>query len=94
MQLHLTEDAKKDYEEAKKWYDEIDEELGDYFETVIEDALFRVIENPVRNQIIAGDTRKAVVQKFPFNLFYIISDKSIVVTAILHQRRNPKHWTR
>lgn len=94
MQLHLTEDAKKDYEEAKKWYDEIDEELGDYFETVIEDALFRVIVNPVRNQIIAGDTRKAVVQKFPFNLFYIISDKSIVVTAILHQRRNPKHWTR
>lgn len=94
MQLNLTEEAKKDYQEAKKWYDEIDPELGDYFESVIEGALHRMIENPVRNQIISGDTRKAVVQKFPFNLFYIISDKSIVVTAILHQRRNPKHWTR
>lgn len=36
MQLNLTEEAKKDYQEAKKWYDEIDPELGDYFESVIE----------------------------------------------------------
>lgn len=94
MQLHLTEEAKKDYQEAKKWYNEIDSELGEYFESIIEEALNRVIESPVQNQRVSGDTRKAVVNKFPFNLFYLISDETIVVTGILHQRKNPKHWER
>lgn len=94
MRLQLTEEARKDYLEAKEWYEEIDSELGKYFESVIETSLNKVKANPIQNQKISGDTRKAVVQKFPFNLFYIISNDLIVVTAILHQRRDPKHWQR
>ncbi|SMO69573.1 type II toxin-antitoxin system RelE/ParE family toxin [Gracilimonas mengyeensis] len=94
MKLRFTEAAKKDYQEAKSWYEEIDPDLGSYFEATIDEALGRVKNNPMQYQEISGDTRKTVILKFPYNLFYLISDNTIVITALLHHRRDPEQWKR
>ncbi|HBX66718.1 MAG TPA: hypothetical protein DEG32_11375 [Balneolaceae bacterium] len=86
--------AREDYQEAKKWYSEIDQHLGEHFESSIDHALRRVLENPVQFPIVSGDTRQALVRRFPFSVFYIIDEFNIVITAILHHRRNPKHQNR
>ncbi|WP_421773073.1 type II toxin-antitoxin system RelE/ParE family toxin [Gracilimonas sp.] len=94
--LYFTDAAKEDYLEAKAWYTEIEGVLGEYFESAIDHTIQRILDNPLEFPIILGDTRKALVKHFPFNIFFINikSDNSIVITAVLHHRRNPKHWTR
>ncbi|MGN8226706.1 type II toxin-antitoxin system RelE/ParE family toxin [Gracilimonas sp. BCB1] len=90
--LHFTDAAKEDYLEAKAWYTEIKDVLGDYFESAIDHTIQRILANPLEFPIITGSTRKALVTHFPFNIFFINikSENSIIITAVLHHRRNPK----
>jgi plasmid stabilization system protein ParE len=38
------------------------------------------------------ETRRAVVRRFPFGVFYKVEEASIVVVAVMHGSRHPKQW--
>ena len=42
--------------------------------------------------LVYKQLRRANVRRFPYGVFYQIKDKSIIVVAILHARRAPRHW--
>lgn len=41
---------------------------------------------------IRGKTRRGLVRRFPFGIFYIIEPDLIAVTACMHGRRDPQRW--
>jgi plasmid stabilization system protein ParE len=38
--------------------------------------------------------RRALLQRFPYAVYFILDDQIIVILAILHQRRDPAVWKR
>ena len=77
---------------SKLWYDEQHEGLGARFVAEV-DATFRRIEaNPMAFSLVRGKLRRALVQRFPFGVFYVLTEPHIVVAAVLHAARDPRLW--
>jgi toxin ParE1/3/4 len=36
--------------------------------------------------------RRARVRRFPYGVFYLVTDSTIVVVGVLHGRRSPRQW--
>jgi hypothetical protein len=60
------------------------------------DCCYRHIQNKgSSNTFPLADhgTRKFVLQRFPFNIFYLSRETEIVVVAVAHQKRRPGYWS-
>jgi len=88
----LHEYAQEDYEASLKWYEERSEQATDNFIMAINEALQLICENPTRWNNKYKDCYEFRLKKYPFTIVYIIEDASqkIVVSAIYHNKRNPK----
>lgn len=42
--------------------------------------------------VVHRQTRRALLRRFPYGLYYRIVDDQIVVVACMHGRRNPRRW--
>ncbi len=93
-QIVLTPPAQDDFLESLKWYSQQQEHLEARFHAAVVETVDLIAENPYLFSERRKAVRVAVVQKFPFLLFYKVEVPSqrIVVLAILHQSRDPKIW--
>ena len=55
-------------------------------------ALRRAGEAPHRYPMTLHGTRRIVLDRFPFNLFYRVTGDEVVVVAVAHQKRRPGYW--
>ena len=83
--------ASADVREAAFWYEAKREGLGSEF--VLElDALYdRIAQHPLQFPEIGEGTRRAVLRRFPYAV-YFVADDAPVVLAVLHQHRKPQTW--
>jgi hypothetical protein len=81
-----------DIQEAKIWYKEQKEGLEGEFAFAIEKAIEQILKTPSAYSTRYKNIRIAHPKKFPYNIhFYIDEDlKTVVFTAIVHNKRNPK----
>ena len=42
--------------------------------------------------VIRRDTRRALLERFPYSLLYRIVHEQVVVVACFHAKRHPKRW--
>jgi len=93
-QVVLTPPAQNDFMESLKWYSEQQEHLEERFYAAVVETIGLIAENPRLFVERKKSVRVAVVQKFPFLIFYQeeVAKQRVVVLAILHQSRNPKIW--
>jgi len=54
--------------------------------------LAAIESNPLQYQIIEGETRRAMLHRFPYGVMYVVSDHELLIVACLHARRNPARW--
>lgn len=92
MRLIVRPEAARDLNEAFLWYEAQRLGLGDEFLLEIESAFNNIQTNPTDYRVIYRDTRRALVRRFPFCVFFRISGETIVIVACLHGRRHPKQW--
>jgi toxin ParE1/3/4 len=90
--LLMRREAEADVEEAYRWYEARRESLGADFLLCVENTLSRIDENPLLFSLIHKDIRRAVVHRFPYGVFFRLVEKSIVVLAVFHARRDPRGW--
>lgn len=86
------EEAEQDIDEAAKWYEKQSKGLGFDFLAEVEKKGLLVESNPFLFVKIYKSLHRAVVERFPFNIFYLIEGKSIIVVAVIHGTRHPKKW--
>lgn len=53
-----------------------------------------VLEQPETFPALHRQTRRALVRRFPYALFFRMVDERIVFVACFHVRRNPGVWKR
>lgn len=90
--VQLREEADGDLAEAASWYEQQQVGLGHAF---LDEALiaFRLIAaQPLIYPIVHRNTRRALMHRFPFGIFFRVESSCIVVLAVMHGSRHPYHW--
>ncbi len=90
--VQLREEADGDLAVAASWYEQQRVGLGHEF---LDEALsaFRLIaKQPLIYPIMRRNTRRALMHRFPFAIFYRVENSHIIVVAVMHGSRHPYHW--
>jgi plasmid stabilization system protein ParE len=92
FELRLRAEAEFDLAEAALWYEEQAAGLGGQFLDETLAAFVSITEMPLACQVIYRNTRRFLIHRFPFGIYYRVEENTIVVVAIMHGSRNPLRW--
>ncbi len=90
--LLVRKEAEEDIRQAYEWYEEKHKNLGIAFIDEIESKLIGIAEHPDSYTEVKSGVRRALCNRFPYAIYFQKNTDSIVVIAVLHQRRNPVLW--
>jgi toxin ParE1/3/4 len=87
-------DAHAEFEAAVEWYEAKAAGLGERFVSYVDEVLQLVEETPGGFPIWNVDPRfrRAVVERFPYLVFYRDLADRIEVVAVAHGAREPGYW--
>ena len=77
---------------AAQWYRERSKLAADAFLVELDRAVERIAENPQMYSPYVRDTRRYLLQRFPFYLVYRELSEKLEILAIAHGRRKPGYW--
>jgi len=92
IKLLIRHKAKLDIKDAHNWYESQREGLGDIFLKDFASCINFICENPKSYPVILTEIRRALLKKFPYNVFYLFSKNKVVILACFHSKRNPNTW--
>jgi toxin ParE1/3/4 len=82
--------AEQDLKEAINWYNLQVEGLGNKFINYVDRKLTEIVLNPLQYQVRYKNLRMTLLEKFPYNIHFTVSDNIIIVHSFYHTGRNPK----
>ena len=91
-QLSVRKEAESDLREAYSYYESCRKNLGSDLLLCVEAIFERIKRNPNQYRILFKNIRRVTVQRFPYCIYYVIQNNSVVVLAVLHARKNPISW--
>jgi plasmid stabilization system protein ParE len=92
--IRSSEPASDEFDEAVRWYEARRSGLGGEFFDAVVATLSRITDNPDIGTAISADgqTRRAMVARFPYQIVYRLRPTEIVIVAIAHLKRRPDYW--
>jgi plasmid stabilization system protein ParE len=93
-EIRLRPEAEQDLADAAAWYEEHRPGLGQEFLNEARSAFSAIAEMPSMYGAIHRSTRRALMHRFPFGIFYRVEKDCVVVLAVLHGSRHPRRWKR
>lgn len=90
----FTPEAADDVAEAYAWYEEREPGLGEDFLRCVEACLLLVLRNPRLFPCALDDFRRALIRRFPFEIFYEPTPEGLVIYSVFHCSQDPGKWRR
>ena len=78
--------------DGRRWYDERRSGLGGAFAMAVSKAVAGIVEDPLTYPRVHGETRRALVKRFPYAVYFRVLPDELVVLAVMHGRRHPRYW--
>jgi len=88
----LRREAQLDLEEAALWYDDQQTGLGERFSAELKRVLQRISESPFQFPHIDRGIRRGLLQRYPYAVYFTVSQETVIVLAVLHQSRDASRW--
>lgn len=92
MRVSFHPRARDEAEGAQARYEERSLLAAAGFLHELSQALRRITEAPLRYPLAPHGTRRIMLERFPFNIFYRVGQGDAVVIAVAHQKRRPGYW--
>lgn len=97
-QVRLLDEAVAELEDASRWYEEQLPGLGLVFLAAVDRTIDRGSRWPLTGSLIDElddvlEVRRMPVDRFPYYLAYISTDRGLTVLAVAHERRRPRYWS-
>ena len=86
--------AAADIQRAYEWYERQRGGLGEEFLAEVRASMDAVLSIPGAFPILHRETRRALVHRFPYGLFFRVANDVVVFVACYHTRRAPASWKR
>lgn len=77
---------------AYDWYERERLGLGSRFREELDFQIDRIAANPQQFPVRLQDVRGARLRRFPYSLFFRVTDSEIAVIACFHASRDPMVW--
>jgi plasmid stabilization system protein ParE len=90
--IRLRAEAESDIRDAAVWYESQRLRLGHDFLDAVEVSFARISENQLQFPMLHRGTRRALLWRLPFGVFFRVKGQTIVVLAVMHASRNPVRW--
>jgi plasmid stabilization system protein ParE len=91
-EVRFHEDAGAEFEAAFEWYFLRSEFVASKFAEEIGHAIAMISDAPKRWPKATRGTRKFLLQRFPFAIYYRESPAEVQVLAVAHGHRKPGYW--
>jgi plasmid stabilization system protein ParE len=79
---------------AYRWYENQRAGLGREFREALGQVIDSLCETPKSYPVVLRETRRALLKRFPYMVFYREYDDALVIVAVMHGKRDPKTWQR
>lgn len=77
--------------ETREWYEARDPGLGESFTADLAMTVDQIREKPFQFPRVYGETRRSVLSRFPYAVFFRTAPTEIIVLAV-HGRQDPARW--
>lgn len=77
--------------EVRGWYEAKRPGLGSEFGAEVDATVTRIFEHPLAYPRVRGETRRAVLNRFPYAIYFRATPETIIVLAV-HGRQHPARW--
>ena len=84
--------ALEELKSAVEWYLERSEPAAGEFVAEVDRAIALVMESPRRWLVGEDNTRRYVLQRFPFAITYRETESGVQILAFAHGHRRPGYW--
>ena len=88
----LTSVAQRQFREARDWYEAARPGLGGEFVENLDATLSVARVHPAQFKIAIKQYRRALVKRFPYELFFEFNDDQVIVYSVFHTSQNPARW--
>ena len=92
LEVRLRQEAEEDLADAATWYEAQRRGLGNDFLDQALATFAMIAKNPVMFPAVHRNTRRALLHRFPFGVYYRIEADAIVVVSVMHGSRDPRRW--
>jgi plasmid stabilization system protein ParE len=90
--VRFTPAARAEVIQAQDWYEHEAPGLGRRFRGAIEASTERMSANPLQFPAVLKNVRRALLRRFPYSLFFVIDEETLLIIACFHASRDPVHW--
>ena len=90
MRLILSPPAEADIADAYFWYESQQAGLGAEFLEEVSSAFAAMNFESLRFPAIYRTIRRALIHRFPYGIFFVVSGDELAVVAVLHLARDPR----
>lgn len=88
----IEQEAERELIAAADFYERRRRGLGLEFESAAREAVGTIQADPERHPLQANGTRRRVMGRFPFVIYYVDLPDAIWVVAFAHANRKPNYW--
>jgi toxin ParE1/3/4 len=84
--------AEADITAAALWYEQRSLGLGTEFLRAVDVTLAEITRMPERFPLVYHESRRALLRRFPYGIYFVVAPKLISVVACMLARRDPRRW--
>jgi len=92
MRVSFHPQASDEVEHAQAWYEERSVLAAAGFLQEFSQAIRRIAAAPQRYPTTLHATRRIMLDRFPFSIYYRTGNDEVFVVAVAHQKRRPGYW--
>jgi len=89
-----TPEAATDVAESYDWYERQEPGLGEDFLRCIAACVLLIQRHPQIFPIAVDEFRRALIRRFPFEIFYEAGDDTLIIYSVFHCSQDPEKWRR
>ncbi len=84
--------AQVEFDSAADWYDKEQSGLGTEFIHEVRRVLGLIASQPDRYPIVEDGIREAILQRFPYAVYFQVNPLQIDILSVFHTSRDPSTW--
>ncbi len=92
MRVYFHPDAEAEFDRATEYYEQLQPGLGIEFAEEIYATITRIIQYPDAWSALSKNSRRCLVNRFPYGVVYQIKSRSLRIIAVAHLHRRPSYW--
>lgn len=92
MNVSILSCAEQELAAAVDYYNKQCPGLGFEFAAEVKSTLTRIVSFPEAWPHLSPRSRRCMTNRFPYGLLYQLRADHIIVTAIMHLKRDPQKW--